>query len=312
MARQLRIEYPDAHYHVMNRGFHKGNIFIMPQMKNKFLKYLEEYLIKFNVKCYASCIMHNHYHLFICTPEGNLTTFMKNLNNAYANWFSKKIQQPGQVFSGRYKAILVDSEKYSFSLARYIHLNPVRGNLVKDAEEYKFSNLHSFLFNKRFSFDIEDIILKYGQNIIQSTENYIGSLKQFDEKKFKREVYKKIAIGDEDFKEKVNGFIEQYEPTIDIPCTLMNKTRSYKVIIKKISKFYNVDENVLFYSNCHNDIKSITIYLISIYTRLKVKEIAEKFNIPPSSISYHKRKIKNKLKHDKKLVGNINNITKML
>ena len=170
MARQLRIEYPHAHYHVMSRGFHKGNIFIMPEMKFKFLKYLEDYLTKFNVKCYASCIMHNHYHLYINTPEGNLTIFMKNLNNAYANWYCKKIQQPGQVFSGRYKAILVDSEKYSFSLSRYIHLNPVRANIVKFAEEYKFSNLHSFLYIKRYSFDIKELLLNYGENLNKETE----------------------------------------------------------------------------------------------------------------------------------------------
>jgi REP element-mobilizing transposase RayT len=103
MARQLRIEYPGAFYHVISRGERLGNIFFDNNDRLKFLEKLREAVNKFNLKIHCYVLMSNHFHFLLETPEGNLSKAMHFLNTSYANWFKSKHQIVGSVFQGRYK-----------------------------------------------------------------------------------------------------------------------------------------------------------------------------------------------------------------
>jgi REP element-mobilizing transposase RayT len=81
--------------------------------------------------CYAYCLMDNHYHLLIETPEANLVRSMRRLNGVYTQAFNRRRKKSGHVFQGRYKSILVDKDNYLLELCRYIVLNPVRARMVK-------------------------------------------------------------------------------------------------------------------------------------------------------------------------------------
>jgi REP element-mobilizing transposase RayT len=81
--------------------------------------------------CYAYCLMDNHYHLLIETPEANLVCSMRRLNGVYTQAFNRRRKKSGHVFQGRYKSILVDKDNYLLELCRYIVLNPVRARMVK-------------------------------------------------------------------------------------------------------------------------------------------------------------------------------------
>ena len=140
MSRPLRIEFPDALYHVTARGDRRENIFEDDQDRRQFLLVLGQIIARFNWICYAWCLMDNHYHLLIQTPDGNLSKGMRQLNGVYTQSSNRRHQRAGHLFQGRFKAILVDSDAYLLELLRYVVLNPVRARMVNDAADWVWSS----------------------------------------------------------------------------------------------------------------------------------------------------------------------------
>jgi REP element-mobilizing transposase RayT len=143
MARPLRIEYPGALYHVTSRGNAGGKIFRSDKDREYFLDLLGFIIERFNWLCHAWCLMDNHYHLILETPEGNLSRGMRQLNGIYTQKYNWRYTKTGHVFQGRYKAILVDKESYLLELCRYVILNPVRAKIVKSPQDWKWSSYRS-------------------------------------------------------------------------------------------------------------------------------------------------------------------------
>ena len=140
MSRPLRIEYPGAWYHVMNRGRHKDKVFLQDGDYRYFISLLKDASELFSIGISAYCLMPNHYHLLVNTPEGNLSRGMRHIGSVYAGWFNRKHHLDGQLFRGRYKAILIEEENYLLGLVRYIHHNPLKAGLVKKIEDYPWSS----------------------------------------------------------------------------------------------------------------------------------------------------------------------------
>jgi len=145
MARQLRIEYGGAFYHVTSRGNGKCAIFLSGDDRYFFLKCLRDACERFSCVIHVYCLMGNHYHLFIETPRGNLSGIMHLVNTSYSIYFNHKHAHCGHPFQGRYKAILVQAEEYARDLAAYIHLNPVRAGITDSPESYPWSNYRDYL-----------------------------------------------------------------------------------------------------------------------------------------------------------------------
>ena len=145
MARPLRIEYPGAYYHVINRGNGGEKVFAGTGDKKKVLEYLEKTVKRFSLIIHTYCLMTNHYHLLIETPQANLSVAIQWLNVSYAAYYNRKHRRRGHLFQGRYKAILIDADEYLGQLSRYIHLNPVRAGMVTAAEQYLWSSYPAFI-----------------------------------------------------------------------------------------------------------------------------------------------------------------------
>ena len=111
MTRPLRIEYPGAYYHVVNRGNNQENIFKNDRDREKFLEYLEGATDRFSTIIHSYCLMGNHYHLLVETPEANLSLSMQWINVSYATYFNRKRDRHGHLFQGRFKAILIDADR---------------------------------------------------------------------------------------------------------------------------------------------------------------------------------------------------------
>ena len=126
MARPLRIEFPGAIYHVTARGNARNAIVLDDEDRELFLVCLGEVILLFGWVCHAYCLMDNHYHLLIETPEGNVSRGMRQLNGVFTQRFNRRHGQVGHLFQGRFKAIVVDRESYLLELCRYVVLNPIR------------------------------------------------------------------------------------------------------------------------------------------------------------------------------------------
>ena len=140
MARPLRIEYAGALYHVTSRGNAQENIYRNDADRMQFYNVLAEVCDRFNWVIHAYCLMDNHYHLLVETPEQNLSKGMRHLNGVYTQRFNQYHARVGHVFQGRYKAILVQKESYLLELARYIVLNPVRARMVRTSRDWPWSS----------------------------------------------------------------------------------------------------------------------------------------------------------------------------
>lgn len=133
MARKLRVEYPGAIYHVMNRGDHRELIFKAEFDRQRFLETLGRACEKTDWQVHAYCLMPNHFHLVIETPQPNLVAGMKWLLGTYTGWFNRRHRLSGHLFSGRYKALPVDGSGngYLRTVCDYVHLNPARARLIQ-------------------------------------------------------------------------------------------------------------------------------------------------------------------------------------
>ena len=132
MARQLRIEFPGALYHVLSRGNERNPIFKKDSDRALFIATLKDSAELAGVEVISYVLMDNHYHMIIETPNANLSRFMRHFGLTYTVRFNKKYGRSGHLFQGRYKAILVEADEYAAELSRYIHLNPLRADIVPD------------------------------------------------------------------------------------------------------------------------------------------------------------------------------------
>ena len=149
MARPLRIEYSGAVYHITSRGNEKRPVFKDDPDREIFLKTLTHVNERYNWICHAYCLMDNHYHILIETPDGNLSIGMRQLNGVYTQAFNKSHRRTGHLFQGRYKAILIQKDSHLLEVSRYVVLNPVRARMVEQPRDWKWSSYRATAGNEK-------------------------------------------------------------------------------------------------------------------------------------------------------------------
>ena len=150
MPRKARLDAPGALHHIMVRGIDKTDIFVDHQDKTRFLECLGENVTEGKCSVYAWVLMDNHVHLLFKSGKHGISAVMRKLLTWYAQYFNRRHKRVGHLFQNRYKSILCDEENYLLALIRYIHLNPVRANIVQTIEEldrYPWSG-HSAIIGK--------------------------------------------------------------------------------------------------------------------------------------------------------------------
>lgn len=140
MARPIRIEFGGALYHVTARGDRRESIFEDDVDRARFLELLGDVVGIFNWQCHAYCLMSNHYHALIGTPDANLSKGMRQLNGVFTQWSNRRHRRMGHLFQGRFKGILVDADSYLAELTRYVVLNPVRAGMVRQPGDWPWSS----------------------------------------------------------------------------------------------------------------------------------------------------------------------------
>ena len=140
MARPLRIEFHDAIYHVMARGNERRAIVRDDVDRRKWMSLVERTVARHRWRVFAFALLDNHFHLFLQTPEADLSAGMAHLNGSYAGYFNVRHRRVGHLMQGRFKSVVVDDQGYWRELSRYVHLNPVRARLVQRPEDWAWSS----------------------------------------------------------------------------------------------------------------------------------------------------------------------------
>lgn len=220
MARPLRIEYPGALYHVTSRGDRQEAIFDDDQDRTAFLNVLGEVISRFRWRCHAYCLMGNHYHLMMETPEGNLTKGMRQLNGVFTQWSNRRHKRSGHLFQGRYKAILVNRDSYFLELARYIVLNPVRAAMVKHPSQWKWSSYGAT--SGRASapawLTTYDLLAEFGKRRAAGRRKYQEFIAEgMGKESIWKDLQGQIYLGDDDFVEQMRGKLGERKEDVNIP-----------------------------------------------------------------------------------------------
>jgi putative transposase len=144
MARPLRIEFEHALYHVASRGNRRQKVFRDDRDYGRRLEWLRRTVETYGWRVHAFALMPNHDHLFVETPQANLSDGMQYLNGSYTSYFNRRHNQVGHLFQGRFEAVLIEDEGHYWEISRYIHLNPVRAGLAKRPEEWSWSSYQGY------------------------------------------------------------------------------------------------------------------------------------------------------------------------
>jgi len=302
VARSLRLSFDDACYHITSRGNRKENIFYTDHDRLVFLRKLSETLRKYSIICYAYCLMDNHYHLFLKTPNANISEGMHYLNTSYTNWFKAEHAIVGVIFQGRYKSVLVDEDSYVKVLSAYIHLNPLRAGIVKDLSEYKWSSYLDYEGRKKSieRLDTEFILNQFGEDIGSARRRYREFvLSNRDRESPLKDSYRGIALGGEAYIEKIKERISSVGRQREITETRLEDRHSPEEIMELMMDKLQIEREEIFSKKRGNVYRKLALYLIRSRTRLSLKEIGEVFKMDYAAVSQAVKRFEGLMEKDK-------------
>jgi len=170
LVRKRRFWAPGAKYHITSRGIRKMDLFLDDHDRLEYLHFLTKVKQQYPFHLHAYCLMTNHIHLQVETIQHSPSEIMNYLNTKYAIYFNKRYNYSGHVFESRYGAEFIDTPEYELEVNKYIHLNPLRANIVKHPEDYTWSSYRTYLLGENNPLITTEQIFSYFYP--PHTENY--------------------------------------------------------------------------------------------------------------------------------------------
>jgi putative transposase len=220
MARPLRIEYDGALYHVTSRGNERKAVFKNDSDRTLFLDTLAQVSKRFHWICHAYCLMNNHYHLVIETPDGNLSKGMRQLNGVYTQAYNKRYGRVGHLFQGRFKGILVQKDSHLLEVCRYVVLNPVRAKTIKHPRLYQWSSYRATAGTAQAHpcLTADKILSHFGQRKLVAQEKYRDFVKNgIESQSIWEELQAQSLLGVEGFAEGLRHLVTEKQQIREIP-----------------------------------------------------------------------------------------------
>lgn len=331
MARPLRIEYPGAVYHITSRGNERKNLFFNDTDRLHFIQLLKEGSDFFKVEVISYCLMNNHFHLLLKTKEANLSRFMQYINTSYTRNFNIRYRRIGHLFQGRYKAIVVGSDEYLLVLSRYIHLNPINIQELKDKSKkdkeillhrYKWSSFLEVIDpSKRSKYLYCSKVLEHaGGDTPQGRKRYMEYVFKginSKEKSPMEEVKIQLILGSEKFTEWIKDkFIKGKDKRAYPHIKGIDKPKDIKLIAKAVAKGYGISEKEIYSMRSnHREARQVLMELSYAANRrvMSLKEIGDELGgITGSAVSQVHKRIQAKIKEDKILAKKLDVFVKEL
>lgn len=317
MARPLRIEYPGACYHIINRGNQRMQVFYDKSHYSLFLEKLVNFAEQYHVLIRCYCLMPNHFHLYIETEDANLSRFMQSFLTSFVISLNRIRGKSGHVFQGRFKSQLVDDEAYGMALSRYIHLNPVKIKLMNNKNlKEKFNILDNFNWSSGKYYlgreaaphwlDTDHILSKFNKSETENPYRYYledGILEEdnpFDSLKHQ------LFLGDEDFAERMK---RKYILDLNIRSRKDQKNLAwlqgsfdFHEVVDIVADIYHLTpEDILKRKSKHSEARKFLIYCLWEYCRhsMSLSEMARNMELTQSGFSRSKGRFESMLTEER-------------
>jgi REP element-mobilizing transposase RayT len=315
MSRPLRIDYPNAWHHVMNRARRGSNLFVDKADYQQFINLLQETAQLFNVNVAAFCLMPTHYHLMVQTPDANLSRCMRHLNGVYTQKYNAGHGCDGTLFRGRYKSVLVDADSYLLQLVRYIHRNPLTAGLVKRLDQYGWSSHKGYLSKaKKWNWLYKHFILEM---LTAQTSRPIQAYKQFMAQEQDKDLVRLIegkkppsVLGSEKFLSWIKKRFFKQKKGKEVPAS-KELAPDIETIISEVSRYYQIkaDKLTAVRRGIANEPRDVAIYLIRSMRSEPLMRVGAGFGLNRySSVSSAVMRVKIKLQKDRKFKNRFENI----
>jgi putative transposase len=300
----------------MNRGRRGESVFSGKQDFETFITLLQEAAELWNVRVSAYCLMSNHYHLLLQTPNGNLTRFMRHLNGVYTQRYNRLHGYDGQLFRGRYKAILVEEDSYLLELVRYIHRNPLRAGIVATLDKYPWSSHQGYLSAaKTWDWLHKDFVLSMLSGKRKTKKAYEQFMAIEDSQKILGVLEKKkwpSMLGSDDFIAWVKEKFFASKKHRQVPESFQLAPER-ALIIREVCRNYGVSEQELLAAKRgkKNEPRNVAIYLCRQMRNETLIDLGEAFGMTGySPAGSAMDRIKKKLPSDRRLQKRLQQITK--
>jgi REP element-mobilizing transposase RayT len=304
MARQLRIEYEGGFYHITSRGNQREKIFWGAKDRERLKTILERTKERYGYLLHAYVFMSNHYHLLIETPHANLHQVMQNINTSYTVFVNKKYHRSGHLFQGRYKAFIVDKDKYLLALSRYIHLNPVRAGVVKRAEQFRWSSYQEYLHGRKGGTlaDTDETLGFFSKQRAVAVRKYKEFVEAGIQGKSPLPGAMGSILGDEGFREGVLKFLRVTSDKAGIPeIRKIERTHEIKDIVKGVAGYYGLMESDLLRRRKSTERqRKIGVYLSKLLSSNRNADIGAVFGITIQAVTNAVRDVEKRREGDKR------------
>ena len=324
MARPLRIQYPDAVYHVTCRGNEKQNIYRDDADRSRFLQLLNQSVNIYTVKLHSYVLMTNHFHLLVETPLGNLSEFMRHFNIAYIGYFNRRHKRVGHLYQGRYKSILVEKESYLSILSRYIHLNPIRTKrLAKSTHKekldellrYPWSSLSGYLdkLKRETMIDYTLVLADYGGDTERGRNAYRKQLiadiaEGLD---VQRDIFGQSILGGEDFIHWIKEtFLEKMELREQPSAGEIKRYQQKEAILGLIERETGKSLDAL--KKEKGELRRMAMELLYRCGGLKGPEIGALFGIAYSAVSQERKRLREHVTQNRELKETMHKLERLL
>jgi len=315
MSRPLRIDYPNAWHHVMNRARRGQDLFVDKADYQQFIDLLQETTDLFNVRVAAYCLMPTHYHLMLQTPDANLSRCMRHLNGVYTQRYNVSHSCDGTLFRGRYKSILVDADNYVLQLVRYIHRNPLKAGLVKRLDQYVWSSHKGYLskakkWNWLYKHFVLDMLTTQINSQIQIYKQFMAQEQDEDLVRVLDRKNPPSMLGSEKFVSWVKDRFFKKKIDKEVP-TSKQLAPDLDTIISEVSRYYEIRPTTLkaVRRGIENEPRDVTMYLIRSMRAEPLMRVGAGFGLNRySSVSSAVMRVKTKLQKDRKFKDRLEHI----
>ena len=284
MARPLRVEMADGVYHVTSRGLERRHIVRDDGDRQRWLHLLGEVAGRRGWRVLAWALMTNHFHLFVRTPEPDLSAGLHDLNSAYATGFNRRHRRRGPLYQGRFKAVLVEREGHYWELSRYVHLNPVRAGIVADAEDYAWSSFAAYVGRATPPDWLawQEVLGEYGRTLRGARRAYRAFVSAGAASKLANPLDGAVAgtlLGSDGFVQRMKRWLQDRLPDGEVPAARqLRRAAPIDDIVACVCRVYGVSPGALAErGRHHNEARQAAIYLCRRLTRTPVAQIGARF-----------------------------------
>lgn len=324
MTRPLRILVPGGYYHVTCRGNDRRPIYRDDRDRSVFLEKLRGSLANYQVECHAYVLMHNHFHLLVATPKGNLSEFMRHFNISYTAAFNRRHRHVGHLYQGRYKAILVDQDSYLLELSRYVHLNPVRikssqgigvAERIRYLERYRWSSLPGYLraANKHPWVHYEMVLGQIGGSRKKYAEFVSEGLERGYDTPWEN-VIGQVVLGQEGFVDTIKSKIAKEGTMREQPSAREFALKSTAVILQEVCRRFGVKEKEISSkrAGCRDE-RAAAMEMLYRHGQLSQAAIGKVLGgLDYTTVSRERKRLRERIEKDKRLEAAIREIDETL